>query len=102
MTAAMDVHEHGPSNKEGIRQQQFFVELANLRVEQSEGRGQSGGVHFQWCKHLPELPAGEVIRKFPEQPLGLFNGSKKRFYGNVFCIHTKFPWLEEVTGLSRS
>ena len=43
------------------RQRQFCIELADLAVEQSEGRRQSRRMNLERCRHASELLAREIV-----------------------------------------
>jgi hypothetical protein len=62
------------------RQRQLFIERGDLRVKQTERRGQSRGMHFDRRRHFAELPASEVVGKFLYQSLRLFDRRKEGFH----------------------
>ena len=64
---------------------QLFIELADLRIEESECRRQSRAVDLERRDDFAELPAREVIRQPHEQPSRVLDGRKKC----VNCIHNK-------------
>jgi hypothetical protein len=52
-------------------------DVADLRIEEPEGRRQPRTVDFERGEHLAELPARKVIRQLHDQLVGIFDGGKK-------------------------
>ena len=58
------------------RQQQFFVQFVDLRIELSECKGQPRGKHFQRCNYFAKSPACHHVSQHHDQPMRLFDGRK--------------------------